>query len=125
MPPKSKIWAHVEVQGEKDAFGNAEMQCKHWQKVFSSNANSFRHHLAGTGLNISACDMCPPVVAGEAQALLNRGQLQKQPKVKISRSRSGSESDLVTEEDPPPKVAKHTIGIKSFFAKQSKHEVRQ
>lgn len=127
MPPKSKLWGHVRVQSEKDEHGNVEMECVHCQLSFSGNANRIGHHLAGTGSNITACEMCPPDVADEAKTALNRGQLQKKLQVKISRSRSDSEIDLASDTGSPPKAAKYTTAgtasIKSLLSKQTKHEV--
>lgn len=127
MPPKSKLWGHVRVQSEKDEHGNVEMECVHCQLSFSGNENRIGHHLAGTGSNITACEMCPPDVADEAKTALNRGQLQKKLQVKISRSRSDSKIDLASDTDSPPKAAKYTTAgtasIKSLLSKQTKHEV--
>lgn len=128
-PKKSPIWENVHVLSDKDASGNYELCCKHCQVQYKGSANRILHHLAGTGANISACDMCPPDVNEQAKKQLNAGVLRKQLKVtKLARSRSDSELDLTDEPGSPSKAAKLTPtgtgNIKSLLSKQTKHEVR-
>lgn len=127
MPPKSNLWQYVTVTSEKDAHNNVDMECLSCRLQFSGSANRIAHHLAGTGIGISACEMCESNVQEAAKASLTRGQLQKQMKLtQLSRSRSDSELDLTSEGSPgkvPRLTAQGQAGIKSLLAKDEKHQV--
>ena len=127
MPPKSLLWQEVRVLSEKDAHYNVDMECRHCKLEFSGGANRIAHHLAATGLGISACENCPPETSADAKKALSKTQLAKKLKVShMSRSHSDSEIDL-TEPSSSSQASKAasagTHSLKTLFGKQAKKEV--
>ena len=127
MPPKSTLWQEVRVLSEKDAHGNIDMECRHCKLEFSGNANRIAHHLAATGLHISACESCPPEAVADAKKALTKTQLSKKLKVShLSRSHSDSEIDLAGPSSSSQASRATSTGnhsVKTLFGRETKKEV--